>query len=148
MTVPRGREPSAWQQFREFLAELREFAVEIWREQRADPQPLPVLYLVCDGCGQVTPRTSVQKSYSLTERGLAGGTPESVCDRCRHAQPRVVDDAVPADTTVICTGHRFRRIGIKRSRKPCGESFTVPAAATLVICPWCVTTQPGPGTSA
>jgi hypothetical protein len=131
-------------EWREFLAALRELA----REMRADPQPLPVLYLRCDGCEQVTPRTSVRKHYivtaTATETALDGGTPESVCEVCDHGQIRVVGDEVPADTTIGCSGRRFRRFGIKRSRKPCGASFTVPAAAVLVVCPWCITTQPGP----
>lgn len=129
--------PGGWREFRQLLAEF-------WREMRSPPQPLPVLYLRCDGCGQVTPHTSVQKWYSLTERGIAGGTPESVCDGCHHPQPRVVDDQVPADTPIVCTGRRSRRLGSKPSRHPCARTFTAPAPATLALCPWCVTLQPGP----
>jgi hypothetical protein len=70
-------------------------AAEFWTELRAGPQPLPVLYLLCDGCGNVTPRTSVQKTFSVTNRGITGGTPESLCAACQHAQPRVVDE-IPA----------------------------------------------------
>lgn len=135
MTAP--TEPTGWR-----LA--RDLAVELWREMRSDPMPLPVCYLACDGCGQVTPRTRVQKSYSVTERGMVGGTPESVCESCEYAQLRVVDDEVPADTTIVCTGHPHRRFGTKRRRRPCARTFNVPARATLAICPWCVTTQPGP----
>ena len=133
---------TARSEWREFLAALGELV----REFRSDPQPLPVLYLRCDGCGQVTPRTGVRKHYSVTPTSLNGGTPESVCAACDYGQVRVVGDEVPADTTIVCTGRRFRRIGTRRSRKPCGQSFAVPAAAALVLCPWCITTQPGPGT--
>jgi hypothetical protein len=51
----------------------------------------------------------------------------------------------PADTTMTCTGHPFRRFGLKRPRRICEQTFAVPAAANPVICPWYVTTrQPGP----
>ncbi len=46
---------------------------------------------------------------------------------------------------MTCTGHPFRRIGFKRSRKTCGKTIAFPHTATLVICPWCVTEQPGTG---
>ena len=137
-TEPGEVEPTGWR-----LA--RELAIAFWREMRAGPQPLPVLYIACDGCGQVTPHNRVQKIMSIRDGVFTGSPPETVCEACDHAQPRAVDDEVPADTTVVCTGRRFRRFGFKRQRKPCGESFTVPAVAALVICPWCVTAQPGPG---
>ncbi|GLW35663.1 hypothetical protein Areg01_85980 [Actinoplanes regularis] len=44
MTGP-GTARQEWREFRAALGEL-------WRELRADPQPLPVLYLDCDGCGR------------------------------------------------------------------------------------------------
>ncbi len=123
----------------------RELAVDLWRELRAGPHPLPVLYLACDGCGQVTAHTRVQKVMSISDGTLTGSPPEAVCEACEHAQPRTVGDELPADTTVTCTGHRFRRLGFRRRRKGCGEAFVVPAAAVLVVCPWCVTRPAGPG---
>jgi RNA polymerase sigma factor (sigma-70 family) len=45
---------------------------------------------------------------------------------------------------IVCTGHPFRRIGLKRSRRPCARTIAVLAPAVLAICPWCVTRQPGP----
>jgi hypothetical protein len=70
--------------------------------------------------------------------------PESVCAACQYAQPRVVDDEIPASTTIVCTGHPHRRSGTKRRRKPCARTIIVPSQANLVICPWCCTEQPGP----
>jgi hypothetical protein len=135
---PGDVEPTGWRL-------VRDLVTEFWREMRAGAQPLPVLYLLCDGCGNVTPRTSVRKSFSVANGEVSGGTPESVCAACDYAQPRVVDDEVPADTTIVCTGHQFRRFGfIRRRRRTCGENFAVSAMATLVICPWCMTEQPGP----
>lgn len=118
-------EPTGWRL-------TRELSVAFWREMRAGPQPLPVLYIACDGCGQVTPRTKIQKIMSISEGQFTGSPPETVCEACDHAQPRIVNDEVPADSTVVCTGRRFRRFGFKRRRKPCGDSFTVPATAVLV----------------
>ncbi|MFI7214514.1 hypothetical protein ACIBP4_25310 [Micromonospora maritima] len=119
--------------------------MDLWRELRAGPQPLPVLYLACDGCGQVTAHTRVQKVMSISDGAVIGSPPEAVCEACEHAQPRTVGDELSADTTVICTGRRFRRFGLRRRRRACGAAFAVPAAAVLVVCPWCVTRQAGPG---
>ncbi|GAA2074502.1 hypothetical protein [Actinomadura alba] len=93
-TSPGAVDPTGWR-------EVRDLTVAFWREMRAGPQPLPVLYLLCDGCGQVTPRTRVRKSFSVSRGEINGGTPEPVCE---HAQIRVVDDEIPADTTIVCTG--------------------------------------------
>jgi hypothetical protein len=71
--------------------------------------------------------------------------PEAVCDQCGHVQPRVLGDEIPADVTVTCVGHRDRRIRAGRSRRACGREFAVPAAAPVVLCPWCAMVQPGPG---
>jgi restriction system protein len=79
------------------------------------------------------------------EREVIAPQPEAVCDECRHAQPRTVGDEIPAEMTVTCVGRRHRQFGSKRSRRPCGREFKAPAAASSVLCPWCVTVQPGPG---
>ncbi|MBC8989594.1 hypothetical protein ACIODS_16870 [Micromonospora chalcea] len=121
----------------------RELARDLWCELRAGPQPLPVLYLACDGCGQVTAHTRVQKVMSISDGTLTTSPPEAVCEACEHAQPRAIGDELPADTTVICTGHRFRRLGFRRRRTECGEAFAVPVAAVLVVCPWCVPGRSG-----
>lgn len=128
-------EPAGWR-----LA--RDLTVDLWRELRAGPQPLSVLYLACDGCGQVTAHTRVQKVMSISGGAVIGSPPEAVCE---HAQPRTVGDELSADTMVICTGRRFRRFGLRRRRRACGEAFVVSAAAVLVVCPWCVTRQAVPG---
>jgi hypothetical protein len=124
---------------------------EVWQllrdlvaEQRRGRQPMPVTYLACDGCGNVTAHLVEQRIYSLAPDGMTGTPSEAVCDVCDHAQPRVHGDQVPADTTVTCTGRRFRRIGLRRGRRRCAQPFTVPAAATQVVCPWCCWRQPGP----
>jgi hypothetical protein len=93
-----------------------------------------------DGCGRVTPHSSNQRIYTLrvAEREVSA-PPEAVCDECRHAQPRTVGDEIPADVTVVCAGHPFRRFGSKRSRRTCGRGFAVPGAASSVLCPWCAT---------
>ena len=93
--------------------------MEVRREQRAGPQPLPVLYYSATAAGRSPRAPAVQKSYGLTERGLT--------DLYRPPVP-ALRLQTPAQT-------------VRR------ESFTAPAAATLVICPWCVTLQPGPGAS-
>ncbi|MDG4751588.1 hypothetical protein O7630_11605 [Micromonospora sp. WMMD718] len=78
--TPRETEPAGWR-----LA--RELARSLWRELRAGPQPLPVLYLACDGCGQVTAHTRVQKVMSISDGTLTSSPPEAVCEACEHAQP-------------------------------------------------------------
>lgn len=45
---------------------------------------------------------------------------------------------------MTCAGRRQRRIGFKRSRRRCGRTFEVPAAAAVGLCPWCLTAQPRP----
>lgn len=131
--------PTGW-------AFIRMMVREFVRDVRY-PTPLTVRYIRCDGCGQVTTHTSDQHSISITmpEREMTAAPPEPVCDECGHAQPRTVGDEVPAEVTVTCVGRRHRRIGLKRSRRPCGRVFEVPAAASSVLCPWCATVQPGPG---
>lgn len=69
-TEPGEVEPTRWR-----LA--RELAVAIWREMRAGPQPLPVLYIACDGCGQVTPYNRVQKVMSIRDGLFTGSPPET-----------------------------------------------------------------------
>jgi hypothetical protein len=115
-------------------------------DERRNPQPFAVRYLRCDGCGHVTPHTCDQRLYTIhvAEREMTAPPPEAVCDECEHAQPRTVGDEIPAEVTVTCVGRRHRRFGFKRSRRRCGREFAVPAAASSVLCPWCVTTQPGP----
>ncbi|WP_431726932.1 hypothetical protein [Verrucosispora sp. TAA-831] len=142
MVEPSGSEapePSGW-------ALVRMLAREFVHEMRR-PVPLSVRYLRCDGCGQVTPHRADQRLYSIRsqEREITAPPPEAVCDECGHAQLRTVGDEIPADVTVTCSGHRHRRIGSKRSRRACARDFAVPAAASSVVCPWCVTVQPGPG---
>ncbi|MEU1813363.1 hypothetical protein [Micromonospora aurantiaca (nom. illeg.)] len=131
MTV-RKTEPAGWR-----LA--RDLAVDFWRELRTSPQPPPVLYLAGDGCGQVTAHTRVQKVMCISDGTLTSSQPEAACEACEHAQPRAIGAELPADTTVICTGHRSRRLGFRRRRTVCGEASAVPVAAVLVVCPWCMT---------
>lgn len=142
MVEPSGteqREPTGWAFVRMMV---REFVHE-WRH----PTPFPVRYLRCDdGCGRVTPHSSIQRIYTLrvAEREVAAPPAEAVCDECRHAQPRTVGDEITADVTVTCTGHPFRRFGSKRSRRTCGQQFAVPGTASSVLCPWRATSQPNP----
>lgn len=140
MVEPSGPEPepTGWALFRTLV---REF-VDEWRH----PTPYAVRYIRCDGCGQVTPHSSNRRVISIRMPigEMTAPPPEAVCDDCEHAQPRTVGDEVPADVTVTCVGRRHRRIGIKRSRRRCGRTFEVLAAASSVLCPWCITAQPGP----
>ena len=71
------------------------------------PTPLTVRYLRCDGCGPVTSHSSDQRLYTIrvAEREVTAPPPETVCDECGHAQPRVVGDEIPAIGTVTCVGH-------------------------------------------
>jgi hypothetical protein len=66
------------------------------------PTPLPVRYLRCDGCDNVTPHTRYRRLYAIQmpERELTAPPPEVICDECEYAQPRTVGDEISADTTV------------------------------------------------
>jgi hypothetical protein len=79
----------------------------------------------------------------MPAREVTAPPPEAVCDECGHAQPRTVGDELPAEVTVTCVGRWSRWFCFKR-RRPCGRTFEVPAAAAVVLCPWCLTAQPGP----
>ncbi|WP_432839055.1 hypothetical protein [Dactylosporangium sp. CA-092794] len=120
---------------------VREFVRDV-----RHPTPLTVRYLRCDGCGQVTAHSTDRRLYTIdmARRDITAPPPEAVCDACGHAQPRTVGDEVPVDVTVTCAGTRYRRFGSRRSRRPCGHQFAVPAAAPAVLCPWCATDQPNP----
>jgi hypothetical protein len=126
-------------------ASVRMLVREFVRDVR-HPTPFTVRYLRCDGCGQITTHSSDQRLYTLSsaQREITVPPPEAVCDECGHAQPRTVDDELPAEVTVTCVGRRHRRIRDRRSRRACGREFAVPAAASRVLCPWCATVQPGP----
>jgi hypothetical protein len=128
-------EPTGWafarMVVREFVQEMRH------------PVPHAVRYLRCDGCGQVTPHSSDRRLYTITRSELIAPPPEAVCDSCGHIQPRTVGDEIPGDVNVACVERRRRRIGLKRSRRPCGREFEVPAAASRLLCPWCATVQHG-----
>lgn len=121
---------------------------ELWHEVR-HPAPLPVFYIPCGDCGETTAHLTYRKTTSLrlsVDRvsDVITTPPEWICEDCGHAQPRFVNDAVDGDTPVTCVGRRQRRIRSGRSRHPCAQVFLVPAATRRVICPWCLTWQPGP----
>ena len=106
--------------------------------------PPPILYLGCEGCGQVTAHTSHREMHLPIESGstaFRSGTPvlrESVCDVCGHAQPRVIGDQVESDTEV-----RGRtRVGwLWFDWRSCRQTFRAPAAAPWPVCPWCLMVQ-------
>jgi ribosomal protein S26 len=126
---------TGWALIRELV---RDF-VDEWRH----PRPSVVRYIRCDGCGEVTPHSSDTYIITLRTGEDVSATPrEVVCDFCEYVQPRMVDDELPADATVACVGRRYRRFGLKRSRRPCGRMFSAPGAASRVRCPWCGTVQP------
>jgi hypothetical protein len=54
-------------------------------------------------------------TIQVAEREVTASPPEAVCDECGHAQARTVGGEIPADVTVTCAGHPFRRIGAKRT---------------------------------
>jgi hypothetical protein len=126
-----GPEPTGW---RLFAARMAEF----WRDVRY-PTPFAPRYIACDGCGRVTPHSSVRRSIRITGDGMTTTPDETVCDVCGHPQLRTVGDEVLADTTIVCRGRRYRRFGSKRSRRRCGKTFIAPAAASPAVCPWCGT---------
>jgi hypothetical protein len=129
-------QPSGWALFWPTMREL-------WRDMRY-PTPRPLRYLPCDGCGQVTQHSADQRELFVTGGvDLTSTPPQTVCDDCGHCQLRTVDDEVPQDATVTCTGRRHRRFRAGRSRRPCGHGFAAPRTAPLVLCPWCSTRQPG-----
>jgi hypothetical protein len=62
--------------------------------------------------------------------------PEFTCPSCGRDGPLVQGELLAADTTVHC-----------RRRWICRYSWPVPAAMPRMVCPRCVTAQPGPGAS-
>jgi hypothetical protein len=122
-----------------------------WRAERPEPrrpedEGVPVTYIRCGGCGQVTPHTK----FSRTGRfDLEGGEitdvvvtpPEVVCDICDHAQPRSLDDVVEPDALVECCGTREHWSRTGPAGPPCGATFAAPTEAEQVLCPRCQTMQ-------
>lgn len=83
------------------MTELREFAGEMGREQRAGRQPMSVLFLLCDDCGQTPRDSSVPKTYKPCQAQAhrrvvgqlsAGGRPRPAAAagtrRCRAGRAR------------------------------------------------------------
>jgi hypothetical protein len=114
----RQRDAGAWHEVRDVVRDL----IDLTRR----PAPYPVLYLRCGDCGKVAPRTSV--------RHHAGW-----CPLCDAYSPRVVGDQVdPGDPDVetvamTCTA----RFGCFQFWRRCDNTFTAPAAATVVRCTAC-----------
>jgi len=121
-----------------------------WRAERPprlpEDEPVPVVYIRCGGCGQVTPHTKVSRSgrYEMAEGEITDVVvtpPETVCDICDHAQPRSVDDEVPSDAEVACCGTREHWSRTGPAGPPCDAVFRAPSVADQVLCPFCQTMQ-------
>jgi hypothetical protein len=122
-----------WSTGREGLAENRRQAQE----------PISILYVRCDGCGDVTAHMSTQRVGTITWTGSVVAPPEVVCDICRHAQPRVRGDEVESDQELVCAAFRYQRWRGRRSRRHrCGRIFMAPHAARRPRCQWCLGVQP------
>lgn len=111
------------------------------------PKPYPVLYVRCDSCGKVAPRTIVRHHGVWSSDGTGYTTPaEHECPLCGAYSPRVLGDQLdPGDSDVTtvrmtCTV----RFGCFQFWRRCDTTFTVPAAATLVHCAACGERYPGP----
>jgi Zn finger protein HypA/HybF involved in hydrogenase expression len=105
---------------------------EVWDVVRAlidltrRPAPHPVLYLWCGDCGKVAPRTSVRHHTGW-------------CPLCDAYSPRVVGDQVDPDEPDVETVTRTcaARLSCFQLWRRCHNTFTAPAAATVVRCTAC-----------
>ena len=111
--------------------------------RRLAREPVAILYVRCDGCGDVTSHLSTQHIHTITRTDMVTTPPEIVCDLCEHAQPRTRDDEVVSDTQLVCTAFRYRRWrGGRSRRRRCGRTFVTPAIAARPRCQWCLSLQP------
>jgi hypothetical protein len=134
--------------------------VALVQEARTDGD-IAIRYIRCDACGGPTPHHAEVQIFSATANDptFIASPPEVVCGLCASLHPRVIDDEPPRDTVVTCSVRRPTRWPLSRlpptRRLPerwlprgltgaCGQRFSVPAGAALVLCPRCVTHQPGP----
>lgn len=136
---------------------VQRLCVRVWREVRLvwevlvditrRPKPEPVLYVQCDSCGKVAPRTSVRHHGRWSSDGSGYTTPpEYPCPLCGEYSPRVLgdqfdpDDPDVATVTMACTV----RFGCWQFWRRCDTTFTVPASAALVHCSACGERYSGP----
>jgi hypothetical protein len=105
--------------------------------RRSGRQPIRLLYVMCDGCYDVTAHLTSQVT-AVPLRGSqyaeTASLVEIICRSCGWVQPRVVGDEVSPQVILEC---RRRQRLMRRGWRRCQKVFIAPASAAWPTCPWC-----------